>query len=348
MESAIPKHLEQKRTCPRNLVDSHYLPPFPAWTTRFEANAKQFTIAYFAIQSKNFIDYSEHQRFTQYFNGQYQPQYWVPSTFIDAQKYHHLVITAYWSNVELFNSWCAQSGFQTWWNDSEREIEQYGYFLEIYYPKITEFETIFSNAQTPEGIAHLAQGMSDEMQEHAYYGSMRDRLPIAQTAPLHGESGDFSAIKISEQTTRIRIKGKENLSLIRSGQDWEDTQNKERALYLNDVEPILHQGMDFLASEGLAEGCFNCRYMTVLDTQTGKPLNKSFGLAYFSDLAHLEKWAKSHPTHVQIFGSFMKYVQEMNFQVNLKLFHEVLSIPAQSQYFEYINCHNKTGLLNTL
>lgn len=348
MESAIPKHLEQKRTCPRNLVDSTYLPPFPAWTTRFETDAKQFTVAYFAIQSTAEIEYSEHHIFTQYFEGQDQPQYWIPSTFVDAQNYHHLVITAYWSEVKPFDRWCTQSGFQIWWRDDKRENEQYGYFLEIYYPKITEFETIFSNPKTPEGIAHLAQSMSDEMQEHAYYGSMRDRLPLAQTKNLRGEDGNFSVLGISNHGQRITLKGKENLSLIRSGQDWEGTEGKERDLYLNDVEPILRQGMDFLANEGLAEGCFNCRYMTVLDANTGKPLNKTFGLAYFRDLEHLERWAKSHPTHVQIFGSFMKYVQEMNFQVNLKLFHEVLSIPSQSQYFEYILCHNKTGLLNTL
>ncbi|MBF7684290.1 phenylacetaldoxime dehydratase family protein [Acinetobacter sp. B10A] len=347
MESAIPKHLEQKRTCPRNLVDSQYLPPFPAWTTRFETNAKQFTIAYFSIQSKMAIDYCEHQLFTQYFQGSHQPQYWVPSTYVDAQHYHHLVITAYWSNVASFDMWSIGSGFQAWWTSPQREAEKYGYFLEIYFPKITEFETIFSDQKTPEGIAHLAQGMSDEMQEHAYYGSMRDRLPIAQTTPLDGEKGNFASIDTPHQSLRIKLKGKENLSLIRSGQDWENTTGKERTLYVNDVEPILRQGMDFLANHGLAEGCFNCRYMTVLDAHTGNKLNKTFGLAYFRDLKHLEQWAKSHPTHVKIFGSFMKYVQEMNFQINLKLFHEVMSIPAQSQHFEYIRCHENTGLLNT-
>ncbi|MCF9000176.1 phenylacetaldoxime dehydratase family protein [Acinetobacter nectaris] len=70
-------------------------------------------------------------------------------------------------------------------------------------------------------------------------------------------------------------------------------------------------------------------------------------MAYFIDLKHLEDWAKSHLTHVKIFGSFMKYVQEMQFKINLKLFYEVMSLPQKSQYFEYIQCHAKTGLLNT-
>ncbi|WP_237412231.1 hypothetical protein [Acinetobacter nectaris] len=67
MESAIPQHLKKKRTCPRNLVDNNYLPPFPAWTTRFETNIEKLTVAYFAIQSTNQIQFSEHELFTKYF-----------------------------------------------------------------------------------------------------------------------------------------------------------------------------------------------------------------------------------------------------------------------------------------
>ncbi|MCF9047413.1 phenylacetaldoxime dehydratase family protein [Acinetobacter nectaris] len=264
---------------------------------------------------------------------------------MDKQKYHHLVITAYWSDAKEFQQWWFSSGFNIWWESEERELDLYGYFLEVYHPTTSEFETIFSNPNTPEGIAHLASTMSDEIQEHAYYGSMRDCIPKAQKSDLIGENDYLNHTSIYEK--RIKIIGKKNLCIIRSGQDWEETAGKERKLYLDEVEPILRQGMSFLESYGLEEGCLNCRYMSVLDKKTGEPLNKTFGLAYFIDLKHLEDWAKSHPTHVKIFGSFMKYVQEMQFKINLKLFHEVMSLPQKSQYFEYIQCYAKTGLLNT-
>jgi len=46
----------------------------------------------------------------------------------------------------------------------------------------------------------------------------------------------------------------DNLCLIRSGQDWSDTETSERKLYLEDVEPVLREGMDFLRDEGVGIG----------------------------------------------------------------------------------------------
>ena len=62
-------------------------------------------------------------------------------------------------------------------------------------------------------------------------------------------------------------------------------------------------------------------------------------------LAHLEQWVSSHPTHLAIYDRFMAMVQEHNFQLNIKLWHEVAVLPGNGQQFEYINCHPETGLL---
>ncbi|MDS7932892.1 phenylacetaldoxime dehydratase family protein [Acinetobacter sp. V91_7] len=346
MESAIPEYLRVAKTRP-NSTPKGYTPPFPAWTTRFAEDTSQVVMMYFGIQSKQKINFQQLTVIIDYLKQDHSPGYWTPAEYVDAQGFHHLVITAYWVDQVIFNDWFKQSGFETWWNAVEREQGQVGYFLEITCPSISEFETIFSNPSSPEGIAHLSNVMSEEILEHGYYGSMRDRLPIAQSDPLIGSTLDKHKLQ-PKSAHRVQIMGNDYLSLIRSGQDWTETEAEERALYLNNVEPILNQGMQFLRDEGLAEGCLNCRYMTVLDPETGLATDKSFGLAYFQDLQYLEKWAKSHPTHVAIFGEFMNYVQRMNFQIKLKLFHEVISVPAQAQFFEYINCHSQTGLMNAL
>lgn len=41
----------------------------------------------------------------------------------------------------------------------------------------------------------------------------------------------------------------------------------------------------------------------------------------------------------------LKYVKELDFKIDLRLYHEVAVVPASAQYFEYINCHPGTGLL---
>jgi aldoxime dehydratase len=53
---------------------------------------------------------------------------------------------------------------------------------------------------------------------------------------------------------RRRVLPQANLCLIRSGQDWGDTEADERRMYEQDVEPVLRAGMDFLRDEGLAIG----------------------------------------------------------------------------------------------
>jgi aldoxime dehydratase len=57
--------------------------------------------------------------------------------------------------------------------------------------------------------------------------------------------------------------------------------------------------------------------------------DKSFGLGYWHALADLERWAESHPTHVAIFGKFMQVVQALNFQLQLRLYHEVAVLASR-------------------
>ena len=43
---------------------------------------------------------------------------------------------------------------------------------------------------------------------------------------------------------------------------------------------------------------------------------------------------------------FRSYVQALNFQLQLRVYHEVSVLKADEQRYEYINCHARTGLLN--
>jgi aldoxime dehydratase len=44
----------------------------------------------------------------------------------------------------------------------------------------------------------------------------------------------------------------------------------------------------------------------------------------------------------------MRIVQELQGQLKLSLYHEVSVLKAEDQYYEYINCHPGTGMLNGL
>lgn len=186
---------------------------------------------------------------------------------------------------------------------------------------------------------------------------MRDRLAIAQTDPLQGERAVPSAdeglngdlVEGNKRKKRVRVPGQKNLCVIRSGQDWSGTRPEERTLYLESMHPVLLKGMEFLARDGQEVGCYSCRLMEILDPETrAAETDKTFGLAYFQELASLEGWAWKHKTHLNIFGRFIKYTKELGNDISLKLWHDVFVLEEGQQYFEYMGCHGETGMLGIL
>ena len=141
---------------------------------------------------------------------------------------------------------------------------------------------------------------------------------------------------------RVRIRPASGICLIRSGQDWTDTDGDERRMYLDDVEPVLRAGMDFLRDEGAAIGCYANRYLTVVED--GQPVDRTFGMSWWRSLAALERWAESHPTHVAIFGAAMRYLSTLGPAARLRLYHEVSVASADEQSFTYVDCVPGTGL----
>lgn len=103
--------------------------------------------------------------------------------------------------------------------------------------------------------------------------------------------------------------------------------------------------MDFLRDHGDEVGCYSCRFMEIVDSKGTGGADRTFGLAFFDDLASLERWSREHPTHLAIFGGFGKYAKRLGEKMTLRVFHEVLVLEPEQQLFEYIGCHEGTGML---
>lgn len=209
---------------------------------------------------------------------------------------------------------------------------------------------------------------------------MRDRMAAAQTDPLIGEKAfpnnnnsssspelaDKKQKIVDTRSQRIHIPGRPNLAMIRSGQDWSNTTPHERSLYLDTMHPVLTKGMTFLRDHGSEVGCISNRFMTCTrktpsssittsqnnttttpSTTTTTTTDRTFGLAYFDDLTSLESWSKQHRTHLDIFARFLSYAAELQNQVSLRLFHEVMVLKPEQQFFEYVGCHDGTGMLRS-
>jgi aldoxime dehydratase len=341
MESAIPPHLQVTRTRHRRVPDD-YQPPYPSFVARHQPKVERVVMAYFGLQYRGdappacaaALDWIAQQ-----LAAAGGPRHWDRAEYIDESGYANVMSVAYWDDQKSFEGWFPS--VHKAWTGGEKNFENLGTFIEALSPSVNDYETLFSSLGRPEGIAVLADALSGDVMEHAYWGGMRDRSPNSQTSEM-APAGTPSLVRDGD---RVRVKPHDNICLIRSGQDWSDTEAAERSMYLDDVEPVLRAGMDFLRDEGRPIGCFANRYMTVLD-RDGRPTEKTYGMSWWSSLAALERWSESHPTHVRIFGAAMKYLSTLGPAAKLRLYHEVTVARAADQLFEYRNCHQRTGMLN--
>lgn len=348
MESAISENLKCPRTRTRRIEDD-YAPPYPCWVARADASVKQVVMGYFGVQSlgkdKQGKACAALVKITASFGLPDGPGHHDLTHYVDAEGYDNMIAIAYWNDPAAFARWNATSEIDTWWNSAERLQDGLGYFREIASPRIEHYETMFNTPDRLEGVGVVMGSVSGDIQEHSYWGSARDRIPLSQTDAMRPSGALTVSAGRPGLGSRVRIAGHENVAMIRSGQEWTETEDKERELYLKDMEPVLREGMDFLRDAGTSIGCYSNRYMRHLDA-AGKPTEKSFGLSYWNSLADMERWSESHPTHVAIFGTFMRIVQELQFQLKLRVYHEVTVLKPDEQEYEYINCHAKTGLMN--
>jgi len=338
MESAIPLHLETPRTRHKRVPDD-YQPPYPSFVARYKSAVNRVGMAYFGLQYHGDAPSVAARSLAEIaarLAGADGPSHWDRAHYVDQAGFSNIVLVAYWDDIGRFDRWFAPAR-KAWTGESGEGI---GRFIEVLRPGVARYETLFSSLGRPEGVAVIAEGMSGEVQEHAYWGGMRDRIPLSQT----DEMAPGEKPSLVRDGSRLRVIAQDNICLIRSGQDWSDTEASERKMYLDDVEPVLREGMDFLRDEGAPIGCYGNRYMRVLDAN-GRPVEKSYGQSWWRSLAALERWAESHPTHVRIFGAAMKYLSTLGPSAKLRLYHEVTVAAADEQFFEYQGCHPRTGML---
>lgn len=344
MESAISEHLKCPRTLTRRVPDT-YAPPFPMWVGRSDEKLHQVVMGYFGVQfrgdeqrsdalaamrhivaSLDLADGALHHDLTHH---------------LDNQGYENLIVAGYWTDPVSQQRWSNSRAVADWWESADRLSDGLGFFREIVAPRAEQFETLYAFQDNLPGVGAVMDGISGDINEHGYWGSMRERFPISQTDWMQ-PSGELRVIA-GDPTAggRVVVRGHDNIALIRSGQDWADAEADERSLYLDEILPTLEAGMDFLRDNGQAVGCYSNRFVRNIDID-GNFLDLSYNIGHWASLDNLERWAESHPTHLRIFTTFFRVAENLE---KLRLYHEVSVFDADAQQYEYINCHPHTGML---
>ena len=335
---------------PQAQMPRNWTPPYPAWSAEFPPHVREVVIGCFAAQHGRegnregngaaFQDWAQAA-----LSLDQAPDHHERAFHVDAQGWANSLYICYWTDRSRYDAWTASPQVASWWDDPERLQCAQGYWREVIFAPLNRLETLFSS-EDGAGMAALAPGFAGPIREHAYWGAMRDRVPDSEGDGFRNPDGAELAYQpsVESRTRRVRIRPPENLCLIRSAQNWTQCKGEELAIYEQEVHPTLIKGMNYIRDNPLDSGCISCRFMEEL-TEDGQRQAKTFGLAYFLTMAHLEAWAKRHPSHLAIFRSFHEMVRKLNFQADLKLWHEVIVLPPGPHVFEYLNCHEKTGLL---
>ena len=243
-----------------------YAPPYPAWVARHRPAVTQVAMAYFGVQYRGQEFEPKARAATARLADECRSRGGAGhrdiAHYVDEAGYDTLIVIAYWDDPAGLNRWLVSADMQAWWNAPQRELDGIGHFREIFCPRVERYETLFSTPDRFEGIAVLADHLSGEIQEHAYWGGARDRIPLSQTDPLKPGGQPSISAGTASPGRRLRIAPAENLALIRSGQEWTETEGRERDLYLKEMEPVLREGMNYLRDQGRPIGCYSNRCTT--------------------------------------------------------------------------------------
>lgn len=343
VESAIPAYLRVADPRPIR-PPATYVPAVDAFVARFPRSIASITCGYFGVQVEGEPTNAAADALTSIVDAlkrEDAPDSYDLAETVDAEGFHTRIAIAYWTS---------SAKYERWWERERRAVlglddpsQDVGRFAEVVAPTLNRFETMFSSTTRPEGAARVGiEGMSCPVREHGYWGGMRDRIPLSQTDDLVAPP-TLPAARMTADGTVV-VGAHENLAVIRSGQDWADCPAAEVGEYLDDVEPHLRAGMDFLENDGLEIGCFTNRYLRVLD-DAGNPSARTFGYSCWRDLSDMETWAESHPSHLAIFDAGIALSSRKDGS-HLRLYHEVYVADSSQQHFEYVGCHPRTGMLN--
>lgn len=317
-------------------------PPHPAWQSVWNDTDDPLVACYFGIQADkpDLLDRWARRALI----GNDTLLAVEQGSFKDRLDTRNHLYISYWRS-SAYRDWWALDANRGWWQDGRRLDEGVGYWREAITMPFDRFETLHST-EIPHGISVSAEGMDGPIEEHAYPGAMRDRIPVSATSSLRNPDGldtPFRSV-VDGAGKRVVVVPPADMCVIRSGQNWSLCDDREKRWYLEKLHPVLLEGMRFLSEHPNETKCYSLRFVSKTDT-AWRNVEQSFGLGYSADVHAFENWAKSHPTHLAIFDSFLEMVAEFGEAMKLRLWHEVTALPAEGCEFEYLACHPQTGLL---
>lgn len=319
-----------------------FVPAVQRWSALLPED--ELVVGVYGVQSKEADDIGSSpllpwiDNLTQHEDG---PAIHDHARFTDSEGYLNHVITVYWTSPTRYDAWRSSAAGEEWWASPERLTEP-GIWREIMRVPADRVETIYW-VDYPRALC-FAPGVAMYPTPYAgYYGAMEDRLYSSANDGLASNATMKSVVRTSEGA-RWRVRPPHNFAVIRSAHTWGLMDDEQLADYNRKLLPSLEKGMDFL-TKNPESGCASLRWQVTTDSKGAEEAEKH-ATAHFLSLKHMENWSEGHRTHAAIFHAALSRYKHYGADNQLRTWHEVFVLPEdREQVFEYINCHEGTGIL---
>lgn len=324
-----------------------FKPAVQRWSAVFPERCQAAHLAFFAVQA-NSSDEVRGSGFMEWVDaamcGDHAPASVDHSSFVDDAGRYNRIVTAYWIDTGHFNSWLATQRRDGWWEDVAREVGPCGFWREMLTIPVERIETIYWD----DYRRNLAAILPIEPTPYCgYFGAMRDRIPLAACDRLESDAPDALHDRATARPAGVRrwfVQPPHNLAMIRSASFWGNCDAEQKADYDQKLRDPLTRGMEFLRTHPAEAGCCSLRFLQTLDAEQA-PASETHAYGYFLSLEHMERWSEGHASHLAIFDAAIARYGKYGPSNQLRTWHEVYVLPSYGQHFEYINCHDRTGLL---
>lgn len=264
--------------------------------------------------------------------------------YVDPDGYHNDVLMAYWLDVESYRAWANQPEVAAWWADLPQDpASDIGFWREVMMPDKDRFEFAGASERKAASATFLDLVPCDKF---GYWGGYRDRLP----ASIHDDFAPAGTAVVEPEVRvtkgrRLAVITPDNLCFLREGQGWSDCGAEERRIWNENMEDVVTEWVGYLRDNPAESGCLSIRDCREHEVATGASVDRRSQFVFLLSLGHIERAARTQPTHLAVRDTFLKMLDEAAFEPQMHIWVEVFILKAGELETEYVNCHPGTGLL---
>jgi aldoxime dehydratase len=330
----------------RKNTPPNFTPPYEAYEAKYKDDQKDLICCFLGVQDRGGYAAAARTRARELLQRQDGPdvteQGWHSGT-AGARTY---IAMAYWRDPVTYRRWhdaLRASG----WLESALRTPLLGHFVESVVVPPRGLDTLIADPKVSWGLSKLADGI-EVTPYHAYWGGTRDRILYSEHDPLLNPQGaalpdrDGGLEGIGQVIDVVMPK---NVVVARGGPDWTRSEGDELEEFRNSVYPAYERGGRYLAANPADAGCYAACLLQETDADD-RDVGRNHLIAFFTELSHLERWTRAHPTHLEIFGRYLAMIKKLNGRLPaINLYHEITVVPDRGLTASYCNCLPETGLL---